>query len=167
MLTLILLSARTHQPRANVRNTMTVGVNAEGRMENLSRVSSTLFIHTFLTRANGGGNPFDPETSQGLAAAQDNRLTTDSVCRESDQSRAASPKPSHQTLYTPCPPKAFEAGLPPIHFLFKHARLRYALHIARAQPTTNLAAAALPCNFPTTIPWQPLGRGWAGRKQCL
>ena len=47
-----------------------------------------------------------------------------------------------------------EAGLHPIHLLFKHARLRYALRIACASPTTNPAAASLPPRFPSTIAWR-------------
>ena len=47
-----------------------------------------------------------------------------------------------------------EAGLPPIHILFKHARLRYALRIACASPTTNSAAAAFPPCFPSTTTWR-------------
>ena len=46
-----------------------------------------------------------------------------------------------------------EAGLPPAHLLFNHARLRYALRIECAQPTTNTAATALPHSFPTAIQW--------------
>ena len=55
---------------------------------------------------------------------------------------------------TPTTSLLIEAGLPPIHLLFKHARLRYALRVACAQPTTNPAAAALPPSFPTTVPWR-------------
>ena len=45
---------------------------------------------------------------------------------------------------TPTTSLLVEAGLPPIHLLFKHARLRSALRIACASPSTNPAAAALP-----------------------
>ena len=55
---------------------------------------------------------------------------------------------------TPTTSLLVEAGLPPIHLLFKHARLRYALCIACASPTTNPAAAALPPRFPSTIAWR-------------
>ena len=54
---------------------------------------------------------------------------------------------------TPTTSLLIEAGLPPVHLLFKHARLHYALGIACAQPTTNTAAAALPHSFPTAIQW--------------
>ena len=55
---------------------------------------------------------------------------------------------------TPTTSLLTEAGLPPGHLLFKHARLRYALRIACAQPSTNPAAAALPPSFLTTAPWR-------------
>ena len=72
---------------------------------------------------------------------------------------------------TPTTSLLIEAGLPPAHLLFKHARLRYALRIACAQPTTNTAADALPHSFPTAIQWRdpltghqavpyPMTRGW-------
>ena len=53
-------------------------------------------------------------------------------------------------MTTPTLSLLFEAGLPPIHTLFKHARICYALCIASASPTTNPAAAALPPGFPST-----------------
>ena len=55
---------------------------------------------------------------------------------------------------TPTTSPLVEAGLPPFHILFKHARLRYALRIACASPTTNPAAAALPPCFPSTTSWR-------------
>ena len=53
---------------------------------------------------------------------------------------------------TPTTSLLVEVGLPPIHLLFKYARLRYALRIACAQPTTNPATAALPPSFPSSVP---------------
>ena len=47
-----------------------------------------------------------------------------------------------------------EAGLPPIYFLFKHARLRYAFRMACGSPATNPAIAALPPSFPFAITWR-------------
>ena len=44
-----------------------------------------------------------------------------------------------------------DSSLPPSHLLFKHARLRYALRIACASPTTSPAAAAQPRRFPSAI----------------
>ena len=54
---------------------------------------------------------------------------------------------------TPTTSLLIKAGLPPVHLLLKHARLRYALRVACAQPPTNTAAAALPHSFPAAAQW--------------
>ena len=78
---------------------------------------------------------------------------------------------------TPTTSLLVEVGLPPIYLLFKHARLRSALRIAYASPSTNPATAALPPRFPSTVPWRdpftgrhavpyPMTREWDSPPSC-
>ena len=60
---------------------------------------------------------------------------------------------------TPITSLLVEAGLPPIHLLFKHARLRYALCMVCGSPATNPATAALPPSFPSAITWRDPSTG--------